>query len=179
MNTSTIIVVEGYHDQIKVNQVFPNVEIITTNGSEISNETLHLIRELSKKHEVVLFLDPDYPGKRIMNKILETGGQFSIATLQKSKAISKNNKKVGIEHASKEDIYQALNDKISIQRTEKHIFLKDLMKRGLANYSFANQRRKKVCEVLNIPFSNAKTFLRYVNLLNISLERIDEIIYET
>jgi ribonuclease M5 len=179
MTDSTVIVVEGYHDQVKVNQVFPNVKVITTNGSEISNETINLIFQLSLKHEVVLFLDPDYPGKRIMQKILDTGGQFSIATLQKKQAISKNKKKVGIEHASKKDIFNALNDKVSIKNNHQHILLNDLMIRGLANQEKASILRKKVCQKLNIPFSNAKTFLKYINLLNISLERIDQIIYET
>jgi len=179
MNTSTVVVVEGYHDQIKINQVFPDVEVIVTNGSEISKETLNLIYQLSFSHEVVLFLDPDYPGKRILNKILETGGQFSIANLQKEKAISKNKRKVGIEHAKKEDIFEALNKKISIQKNRNQITLSDLMKRGLANHPQAGVLRKKICQVLNLPFSNAKTFLKYVNLLNISLERMDEIIDET
>lgn len=179
MIKTSVVVVEGYHDQIRVNQVFPKLDIITTNGSEISKETLNLIYQLSKQHDVVLFLDPDYPGKRIMNKILETNGQFSIATLQKHQAISKNKKKVGIEHASKEDIYQALNDKISIQRDKRTITLIDLMRRGLANSPQAGLLRKKICQRLNLPFSNGKTFLKLVNLLNISLERIDDIIYET
>lgn len=176
---STVVVVEGYHDQIRVNQVFPGVSIVITNGSEISNQTLNLIYQLSLNHDVVLFLDPDFPGKRIMNKILETKGQYSIATLQKHQAISKNKKKVGIEHASKEDIYKALRDKISIQRNMNKITLSDLMKRGLANNPRAAILRKKVCSILNVPFSNSKTFLKLVNLLDISLERIDDIIYET
>jgi len=179
MNQSTVVVVEGYHDQIKINQVFPQVEVVVTNGSEISSETLNLIYQLSLNHEVVLFLDPDYPGKRIMHKILETGGQFSIANLQKEKALSKNKRKVGIEHAKDEDIYQALKDKISIQKGCHHITLSDLMKRGLANSQKAAVLRKKVCRGLNLPFSNAKTFLKYLNLLNISLERVDELIDET
>lgn len=173
---STVIVVEGYHDKIKINQVFPDVDVVITNGSEISEETLNLIYQLSLENEVILFLDPDYPGKQIMNKIIDTGGQFSIATIQKEKAISKNNKKVGVEHANKEDIYLALKDKIAINKNNQKIQLKDLMDRRLANCEDASLRRKQVCQTLNIPFSNTKTFLKYINLLDISLERIDEII---
>lgn len=179
MMKSTVVVVEGYHDQVKVNQVFPEVDVVITNGSEISKETLNLIHQLSQNHDVVLFLDPDFPGKRILNKILETGGQYSIANLQKKQAISKNKKKVGIEHASKEDIYNALSQKVSIQRNIEMIDLKDMMIRGLANQPNSGILRKKVCEKLNIPLANSKTFLKYINLLNISLERIDEIIDET
>ena len=45
-----IIVVEGTHDEIKVKAAFPNATCIITNGSEISDETIELIKEMSKKH---------------------------------------------------------------------------------------------------------------------------------
>ncbi|MGE4571448.1 MAG: ribonuclease M5 [Candidatus Izemoplasmatales bacterium] len=179
MKKSQVIVVEGYHDQIKINQVFPNLPVIVTNGSEISEETLSAIYQASLHNEVILFLDPDYPGQQIRNKILNTGGSYSIATISKAKAISKNKKKVGIEHATKDDIYEALIHKLSMKKNQQTIFLKDLMVRKLANSSHSRNLRKKVCESLHIPFSNAKTLLKYLNLLNISLERIDEILNES
>ncbi|QLY40471.1 ribonuclease M5 [Hujiaoplasma nucleasis] len=179
MSRSQVIVVEGYHDQIKVNQVFPNLPVIVTNGSEISEETLNAIYQASLENEVILFLDPDYPGQQIMNKILSTGGRYSIASMSKDKAISKNNKKVGIEHATKDDVYEALVHKLTMKQKRQTIFLKDLMVRKLANSIHSRNLRKKVCESLHIPFSNAKTLLKYLNLLNISLERIDEILNES
>ena len=42
------------------------------NGSEISDETLDLIKELSKNHNIIVFTDPDYPGERIRKKIAHT-----------------------------------------------------------------------------------------------------------
>ena len=177
MRKSQVIVVEGHHDQIKVNSVFPSVPIIITNGSEISDETLNTIYKASLENEVILLLDPDFPGKQIMNKIIETGGSFSIATISKDKAISKNKKKVGIEHASKDDIFEALNHKLNMVSEVQSIHLNDLMIRGLANQENSSYLRKKLCKELFIPYSNVKTLLKYLNLLNISLERIDEIIY--
>ena len=174
-----IIVVEGYHDQIKINSVFPNTPCITTNGSEISKETLNLIYQASLSNEVILFLDPDFPGKQITQKILDTGGEFSMAFIQKSKAISKNKKKVGIEHAAKEDIYHALSDKIKLKKQKGQLTLKDLMIRGLANKPNSALLRKKLCYTLNIPFSNSKTLLKYLNLLDIKTNRIDEVLDES
>lgn len=174
-----IIVVEGYHDQVKINSVFPNTPCITTNGSEISKETLNLIYQASLKNEVILFLDPDFPGKKITQKILDTGGDFTMAFIQKSKAISKNGKKVGIEHVSKEDIYKALNEKIKLEEQTGNISLKDLMSRGLANRENSSLLRRKLCNSLNIPFSNSKTLIKYLNLLRIKLDRIDEVLDES
>ncbi|QWB99979.1 ribonuclease M5 [Mycoplasmatota bacterium] len=172
-----IIVVEGYHDQIKVNSVFPDINCIITNGSEISDETLNLIYQASLNNEVILFLDPDYPGKKIMNVILDTGGNFKLAYIGKDKAISKNKKKVGIEHASKKDIYQALENTVHIHQNNNHIQFRDLLKRGLVSQENSNELRKKIAKELNIPFANGKTFLKYMNILNIKVERIDEILY--
>ncbi|MDA3931617.1 MAG: DUF4093 domain-containing protein [Tenericutes bacterium] len=179
MMKNQMIVVEGYHDQIKVNSVFPNINCIITNGSEISDETLNLIYQASFENEVILFLDPDYPGKKIMNKILDTGGNFKLAYINKEKAISKNKKKVGIEHASKKDIFEALKNSIHIDQKNNKLKLKALIDRGLASKPGANILRSKVSRALNIPNANSKTFLKYMNILNIDVERIDEIINES
>lgn len=169
-----VIVVEGKHDEQKIKSVYPNVECIITNGSEISNETLNLIYQTSLVRDVILFLDPDYPGKKITQKILDTKGNYKIAFLNKQKAISKNKKKVGIEHASKEDIKDSLEKYFEIDDTRNVITKEDLIKRKLVNYNNSKTLREKLCKSLNIPLCNGKTLLKYLNILNISLERIDK-----
>ncbi|MGM0495392.1 MAG: ribonuclease M5 [Bacillota bacterium] len=173
-----IIVVEGIHDQAKIKQIYPNIACIVTNGSEVSDEKINLIYELSKENEVILFLDPDTPGKKIMQKILATNGDFSIAYINKEKAISKNKKKVGIEHASTKDIKDALKEKVDINKTNNYINISDLYKRGLINQKDAFKKRIDICKRLNIPVANGKTFLNFLNMLGIGLERIDQIINE-
>ncbi|MFW5794086.1 MAG: toprim domain-containing protein, partial [Bacillota bacterium] len=93
MNNQQIIVVEGVHDQARIKNIYPRISCITTNGSEISEKKLNLIFQLSKNNEVILFLDTDTPGKKIMHKILATNGNYSICYINKAKAISKNKKK--------------------------------------------------------------------------------------
>lgn len=169
-----VIVVEGKHDEQKIKSVYPNVECIITNGSEISEETLNLIYQTSLVREVILFLDPDFPGKKITQKILDTKGNFKIAFLNKQKAISKNKKKVGIEHASKEDIKKSLESYFNIDKNSKTIAKEDLLARKLINYKDSKTKREKLCKSLNIPVCNGKTLLKYLNILNINLERIDK-----
>ena len=41
-----IIVVEGYHDEARIKSVFKDANCIVTNGSEISKETIDLIKEM-------------------------------------------------------------------------------------------------------------------------------------
>ena len=177
MTYKQIIVVEGYHDQQKLKSIYPEIECVITNGSEISEETLNLIYQLSLKHEVVLFLDPDYPGKRITQKIIDKGGKYKLAYINKDKAISKNNKKVGIEHAKESDIIDALDNLLTVDYSRNLITRKMLSDRKLINSKNSSIIRMEVCKSLNIPYGNGKTFLRHLNLLQIDIERIDEILY--
>ncbi|MDY0138440.1 MAG: toprim domain-containing protein [Candidatus Izemoplasmatales bacterium] len=91
MKKNQIIVVEGFHDESRIKSVYPNVECIVTNGSEISEETLSLIYRASLINDVVLFLDPDTPGKKITNKILETKGIYKFAYISSEKAKNTQN----------------------------------------------------------------------------------------
>jgi len=173
MKYKQVVVVEGKHDEQKLKSIYPDLECIVTNGSEISKETINLIYETSKKREVVLFLDPDFPGKKITNKILEKNGNFKIAYINKENAISKNNRKVGVEHANKEDIKKSLSSMFTVGNTTKPITTKDLMQRELINKFGSSKLRNDLCKALNIPIFNGKSFLNTLNMLCITLKEID------
>ena len=49
-----VIVVEGKHDEQKIKSIYPNLECIVTNGSEISKETLNLIYQTSLVRDVII-----------------------------------------------------------------------------------------------------------------------------
>jgi ribonuclease M5 len=178
MRYNQVIVVEGSHDEQKLKSIYPEIDCIVTNGSEISVETLNLIYETSFKKEVILFLDPDYPGKQITTKILDTKGIFKLAYINKYKAINKNHTKVGVEHASSEDLRESLSSLISVNLNGDNISRIDLLKRGLISEDNSAVLRKYLCQKMNIPYANGKTFLKYLNILNIEIERVDEIIHE-
>jgi len=171
-----VIVVEGKHDEQKIKSIYPEVECLVTNGSEISKETLSLIYQTSLVRDVILFMDPDHPGKQITQKILDTKGNYKIAFIDKQLAISKNKKKVGVEHASKEDIKKSLSSCFTISKNVKEITFKDLISRDLINKVGSREKRKNLCKSLNIPVSNGKSLLKYINILHINLERVDKII---
>ena len=85
-----VLVVEGKNDKARILAIFPNLEVITTNGSEISEETLDMIEDISKTHQIILFLDPDFPGERIRNIILNRVPNCQNVFIQKKKAIDYN-----------------------------------------------------------------------------------------
>jgi ribonuclease M5 len=174
----SLIVCEGIHDEERIKKVYPNAFCVITNGSEISRETLLMIKEYSKTHKIIIFTDPDSPGERIRHKVLEVVPNASEAFLPKKICISKNHKKVGIEHAPLEDIKGALNQYIDKDIEQGSLTNVDMLDLGLNGNSNASRLREQIANKLNIGRPNAKTFLKRINALNISKDKLLELIGE-
>lgn len=172
-----IIVVEGIHDKQKLESIFPGIECIVTNGSSVSEETITAILLAQKSRGVILFLDPDFPGKKISNFILDRVSGLKIAFLSKKDAISKNKKKVGIEHASPEAIKRALEGVFTVQQDNfSLISRKDLDDLHLFGEPHSQYKRQVLCEQLGIPLCNGKALIHWINRLHITKERIEEVL---
>ena len=167
-----VLVVEGKNDKARILAIFPTLQVITTNGSEISEETLDMLEELSHTHKVVLFLDPDYPGERIRSKILERIPTCDNVFIKKSKAIDERKHKVGVEHASDEDIKEALENRISYSNKQQTISNKDLFMLGLIGKENSALKRQYISEKLHIGQPNGKTFLNRLNFLQMTYEKV-------
>ena len=173
-----VLVVEGKNDKARILAIFPNLQIITTNGSEISEETLDMIEELSKKNKIILFLDPDFPGERIRRKILERVPECENVYINKQKAIDERKHKVGVEHASIEDIKEALLHRISFSNKAGTLVIGDLYNLGLLGKADSSLKRKFLSEKLHIGLPNGKTLLNRLNFLQMTHEEVEEIINE-
>jgi ribonuclease M5 len=172
---SEIVVVEGMHDLERLKSIYTDIDVLITNGSEI-DKYLPTIIEASKKRDIILFLDPDYPGERIRKKISSVIPNAKHAFLKKDLAISKNKKKVGIEHAKKEDIIEALEKVLSpVESSEKVTYL-ELYDLGLFGDENSSKLRDYVSSELNIGHTNGKTFLKRINMFNISIETIKNVL---
>ena len=169
---SNIIVVEGLHDQTKILEVYPTANIVITNGSEISKSTLDLLKELSEANDIIVFTDPDSPGEKIRNTIAQYIPGVKHAFLRKKDAISKNKKKVGIEHASKECIMESLACLYVEDGKPNTIELKDMYELGLLGMSNSALRRDAISNILNIGQPNGKTFLKRLNMLQVKKEEL-------
>ena len=171
-----IIVVEGLHDEINIKSVYPNANCVITNGSEVSKDTINLLKELSKNNEIIVFTDPDSPGERIRSIISDAIPNCSHAFLRNYECRSKNGRKVGIEHASKDVIIDALG-KIYKQTNEPVTITNiELFELGLNGSKESRILRDKLSDYLNIGKPNAKTFLKRVNLLRLTKEDIKELL---
>ena len=101
LHIDEVLVVEGKMDKQLLEQYIDG-DIITTNGSAISDDTISLLKELSKTRRIIVFTDPDFPGKQIRNKI-DSEVDCIHCFIEKSKAI--RGKKVGVAETNIEDLF--------------------------------------------------------------------------
>lgn len=159
-----VYIVEGRHDTAKLKQVNANIKTIETNGSEISKDTLNLIKVASEKHEIVIVTDPDSPGQKIRHKIAKVVPAASHVFLPKNESISKNKKKVGLEHISVEVLKNLLElEKTPTMKVGK-LSVNDLYDLGLIGKVTSTELRNKVGNNLGVGYANGKTFLMRCNL---------------
>lgn len=173
-----VLVVEGKNDKARLLAIFPNLNIITTNGSEISDDTLEMIKELSKNHKIILFLDPDYPGERIREKINNYVPGCDNVFIEKRYAIDERKHKVGIEHASLQDLKQALENRISYSNKTNNFKMKDLFDLGLIGKDISVKKREYLASVLHIGNPNGKTLLKRINYMGLKFEDVRAILNE-
>lgn len=164
-----VIIVEGKNDYNKLISIFPSADIICTNGSAIN--TFDTIIEIAKKREIILFLDPDYPGEKIRKTINKAVPYAKHAFINRNDAHSKNNKKIGIEHATKETITKALKNILSPKLQIKTITKAQLIELDIIGNK---KRRQKASTNLHLGNNNAKTFLKRVNLFGITIKELKE-----
>ncbi len=176
MSYNEVIVVEGKNDQERISRLFKGSLVITTNGSEISNETIETLVTLSKTKDIILLLDPDYPGERIRSIITNHVPNAKHAFINKKDAISSNKKKVGVEHATDEVILNSLNNLLTKSNDVELITYSMLITVGLAGDSSSSELRNKISSYLNIGKPNAKSFLKRINMLGYDLDKLIELI---
>lgn len=172
-----VFVVEGRNDASRLKQIYPELTIITTNGSAINPDSVEVLKELDQSHDIVLFLDPDHAGERIRRLLGKTLTHVYHAFLDQENAHSKNGKKIGVEHASSEDIMLALKDMQNVRYDSTsdvtHSFLHDMMLTGNLD---SKKLRAKLSSILKIGHVNGKTLYQRLKLFNISKERIIEVL---
>ncbi len=172
------IVVEGHHDELRIKKIYPDTFVIITNGSQISNETIELIKRASNKTGVILFLDPDYPGRKIEKTITEHITNYKVAYIRREKAFSHNRKKIGVEHATDNDIIEALKNVVTFKdKKENQLNLIDLLELGLSG-SCSLKNRDKVAKALQIPLFNTKTLLKVINAMGLNKGDLEKILAE-
>ncbi len=168
-----VIVVEGKNDTKRLKSFF-DVETIETNGLNLNKKTIELIREINGKRGVILFLDPDTPGEKIRKRLNDEISGLKNAFVIKKEA--RTSKKVGVEHASKEVLEEALNNLVTYGEFKDSLSKEEFYELGLAGESDSASKRTKVAKHFHLGECNGKTLFKRINMLGIGYKDIKEIL---
>lgn len=170
MDIREIVVVEGKDDTTAIKRAV-QADTIETNGSAVSRETLAKIKRAQEMRGVIVFTDPDYPGRRIRALIEQAVPDVKHAFLPKKEAIAKNGNGLGIEHASNEAIQQALQHVYTPEERPPAKFTKQhLLDAGLMGRPDAAARRERLGELLQIGYTNGKQLLKRLDMFRVTEE---------
>ncbi len=170
-----IIVVEGKSDK-QFLETFLKADILTCNGSAIDGFNKEYLIELAKKRGVVILTDPDYPGEKIRKEISSYLPICKHAFVRKEYSIKKH--KLGVAESTKEEVLRALKNCVTFDSnhvgnlTPTQLFLLHLS----GPHSTSN--KEKVMEHYHLGHCNSKTLLKRLNLLNVTQEELEKIIYD-
>ena len=175
-----VFVVEGEHDRSRLLQIDSSLHIVITNGSEISNETIAMLQKLDETSDLVLFLDPDHAGERIRSVLDQKLNNCLHVFLAQEKAKSKNNKKIGIEHATTDDIKEAIASmRANITNSKSDVSTTKLYALGLIGKENSKTKRAIIAKRLYLGYPNGKTLLNRLHLFGIKEADLIEALNES
>ncbi|CZR03652.1 ribonuclease M5 [Trichococcus ilyis] len=173
MKIEEIIVVEGKDDTNRIKQAV-EADTIETNGSAINEETLQLIAHAQATRGVIIFTDPDYPGGKIRETIVQRIPGVKQAFLRKADAQSPKGGSLGIEHASPEIIREALRNVYTQRQTEtSDIDRKFLDEWHLVGHADSARYRELLGDALGIGHTNGKQLLKRLRMFQLGKEDVN------
>lgn len=176
MKIKEIIVVEGKDDTQAIRKSV-DADTIETNGSAVSQETIEKIKHAQQVRGVIIFTDPDYPGEKIRKTIAAQVPGCKHAFIDKHKAIAHNGKGLGVEHASKETIQEALKESQPMLESLQEVITKDdLLQAGLIGGERSKERREKMGRLLRIGYTNGKQLHKRLRMFQVSKEDFEHAI---
>ena len=170
-----VIVVEGKSDVNKLS-LLVDADFVITNGSEVSRETIDYLTYLSSFRQIVILTDPDYPGMRIRNIINQAIPNCYNAFVRKEKSIKHH--KVGVAECDNEEILNALDNLLlykEIETSNRNIEERDMFDLGLSGKEDSSKKREYISSYYRLGKVNAKTLLKRLNMIDISIEELKEV----
>jgi len=168
-----VIIVEGRDDTRRLKEIFPEIETFETGGSAIDEPKLTQIKYLQETRGVIIFTDPDYPGQKIRNTIIEQIPDCKHAYLDKRDARPKSGKGLGVEHASEKAIRDALFSAMTpVKKREAQITQPFLMRLDLIGHRDSKEKRELLATKLGIGYVNGKQLQNRLNMFGITKEQV-------
>lgn len=166
------IVVEGKDDIANVKRAV-DAEIIATNGLGFGKSLIERLKVINDRTGIIILTDPDYPGKKIRERISREIPTAKHAYIERAAAIKDND--LGVENADPEVIRLALKaSKAEITEARYEFEMADLIENGLSIGKGSKERREKLGDILGIGYYNSKQLLSKLNSFNISREEFEK-----
>lgn len=177
MKIKEVIVVEGKNDT-NVLQSYLECDTIETHGTSMGEEVFRQIELAKQTRGVIIFTDPDHPGEKIRNAINQRVPGCKNAFIDVHKA--KTPKKVGVEHANKQDILEALSHLMTYDEChEDTLSFEDYIDLGFQGMTDSVKKREVIARALFLGKPNAKTLFKRLNMLRMTKEMVESIMEES
>ena len=174
-----IIVVEGRDDTKRLIETFgPTVKTIETGGSALEAPVLAQIVEAARTHGIIVLTDPDYQGERLRRLVTQAVPSAKQAHISRAAAFGGQGKCLGVEHASPQEIRQALSQVMTPVEGDlvALIPMGSLAQWGLTAGPGAKERRQAVSQHFNLGYTNAKQLQRQLQRYGIDQASLGEFI---
>jgi len=172
-----VIIVEGRDDTRRLKEVFPEIETFETGGSALDEQKLTQIKYLQETRGVIVFTDPDYPGQKIRQTIIEKVPNCKHAYLSKDDARPKSGKGLGVEHARDDAIYEALSAAMTpVERKEAQISQSFLARLDLIGHHGSKEKRELLAGELGIGYVNGKQLKNRLNMFGITEAQVLQVL---
>lgn len=170
-----IFVVEGKSDGERLKKL--NVPyLVRTEGLKVPRETIKHLQALAKIHTIVVLVDPDSPGEKIKEKLLEAVPALKVIKINKREAIKKGT--VGVENVKLDTLQKYIAPYLIKEFTTtsdiSYINLLDLGLSGRGSYD----RKLKLVQKFNLLVAPLKNMYIQLQLLNINYNDIKEALSE-
>ncbi len=167
-----VIVVEGTSDSAFLSSFIESI-YVETNGFEIPKEEINFLKNLPSNKRVIILTDSDEAGMEIRTRLLKELVN-PINAIVDINLCNKNNKH-GVAECSKNEVINVLEE--HLQETNpfnNKITTSDIVALGINT----KEKRKTLCQNLNLGICNNKTMIKRMNFLNIQIEEIKKAMKE-
>lgn len=164
-----IYVVEGRNDITRLKQLYPNINIVSVNGSAINADIVDMLRAKVATHEIILCMDPDYAGERIRTHLSKELKEVTHIFIKKADAHNYNHTKIGFEHVTDEVLEMAFSKHMKAnENSNSDITMNFLYELGLVCSVNSKRLRRQLSDTMNLGHVNGKTLLNRLNSFGIT-----------
>lgn len=168
-----VYIVEGRNDVTRLKQVFPDINVLSVNGSAVDKNILKILERIKDDYEIIIVTDPDYPGEKIRKTIAGKISNVSHIFVDKSLAHNKNHTKIGIEHMSDEELKKAFKYKVKNSIVKSDLKMSSLYKLKLIGHENSAELRDNLSRKLKIGHVNGKALLERLIMLGLDKKELE------